>query len=53
MNRKDFLNLNIGDIVIFKRRKAKVLAIDWCYGLVKIQYLNSKKKDVYSRIIED
>ena len=43
MNRRDFLNLNIGDIVISKGRKAKILAIDWYYGLVKIQYLNSKK----------
>jgi len=46
MNRRSFLNLNVGDIVICKRRKARVISIDKSYGLVKIQYLDTKRQQI-------
>jgi len=49
MNKRDFLDLEIGDIVICKKRKAKVVAIDYGYGLVKIQYLNTGRQEIKDR----
>ena len=44
MNKRDFLNLNVGDIVAYKGRRAKVLAINESYGLARIQYLDTKRQ---------
>jgi len=49
VNKKDFLDLQVGDIVICKKRKAKVVAIDYGYGLVKIQYLSTGRQEIKDR----